>query len=90
MSTKARITGITQTLPEEKLKAFAAIVEVVSRGNKEVKALRDEVQELKGSVSKLQGDLSRLQETCVFQANKLSAYAHDLQKRAEKVVPFNT
>ncbi len=97
MSTKAQIIGITRTLPAEKLEIFAPIVELVSRKAKEVSALRDEVNALKdevrglsGSYSKVQTELIRLRDTCAFQANKITIYERDLQKRAANVVPFNT
>jgi hypothetical protein len=89
MPLKDRIVAIAQTLPEKKLKALVHVMQVMGDQAKEISALREETEELRANVSKLNAAVERLQETCVFQANKITTYEKDVRRRAASVVPFN-
>jgi Mg2+ and Co2+ transporter CorA len=89
MPLKDRFVAIALTLSEKKLKALVDVAQVMGDQAKEIRALREETDELRANVSKLNVAIERLQETCVFQANKITTYAQDLKRRATSVVPFN-
>jgi septal ring factor EnvC (AmiA/AmiB activator) len=92
-----KIAAMVLTHPDkETRKAISDLIRLMADQNKktkelaaEIKKLTAETNELKSSQSMLEAKLRDVRQTCVFQAQKIEAYARDDQLRAANVRPFN-
>ena len=86
------VKQIASVLETKSVKAVEAVANVVFAFGKEAKKLADleaSHRELLSEFKKLRADFDALNETCVFQAKKITAYAKDDERRANGVKPFN-
>ncbi|MBV9783604.1 MAG: hypothetical protein JO264_07260 [Acidisphaera sp.] len=97
MGTQDMLMAIAATLPKHKVKLLVKIATTIGALETTIRALEKRVkgreagmQEMRAELAAMKTQLQRVQETCVFQANKLTAYEQDLRRRAAAVVPFNT
>lgn len=89
MSNNEKLAAKVVALPTEKRKAAVKLIELMSDLSKELRRLKEQNEQRISELTKVKADIDRLNKTCVFQAEKITAYEQDLRRRASAVVPFN-